>query len=144
MIVKCLTGCCYLHAEAIANFQLHVFENRLYCFISHYPSWNYVKKCSFRVRVLYGFRSAQCAFYTRVRVLYSVRSPQSVFYTDRTPYHTREKVVFPTRKHGDITYQQCCPRIVLAQTVRAEIPKISQLVDGGTRGWLTMNQGFPT
>ena len=56
-----------------------------------------------------------------------------------TPYHTREKVIFPTRKDGDITYQQCCPRIVLAQTVRAKIPKISQLVGGGTIGRLRID-----
>ena len=41
---------------------------------------------------------------------------------------------------SNVTYQQCCSRIVLAQTVRAEIPMISQLVGGGTRGWLNSEE----
>ena len=43
LIVKWLTGCCYLHGEAMDNFRLHMFENSpLLFYISHYLLWNYV------------------------------------------------------------------------------------------------------
>ena len=61
VIVKCLTGCCYLQAEAIDNFQLHMFENRLCCFISHYPFLRFraVNRLSFlhTGQVTYGVRN---------------------------------------------------------------------------------------
>ena len=47
MIVKCLTGCCYLHGEVNDNFNSVCFKNRFYCFISHYLLWNYVTEYSF-------------------------------------------------------------------------------------------------
>ena len=82
--------------------------------------------------------------------------PESVFYTlsvVRSPcfiltgHHTTlEKRLFSQRENMAIllTNSAALARIVLAQTVRAEIPKISQLVDGGTPAlWLVDNEsGF--